>query len=529
MRHNLRIFAIFATAILAFCPGLSTSTVLGLNESTGPDGSNAQDVHALGYEGQGVNVGLISQHNARSDHEAFQGHVTSSDYSGDGVLASDHDTAMAGIVASRGGASFPNDIGVAPQSDVYSARVVDGGGGISLSYIDDALDDLVNTQGCRVIVTGIQLTSIAANGDSVWTRRYDYYAYEHDVIFANPAGNYNTQITIFGDAYNGITTGGLRITDPDVYGQVGSGSNTGLTEDSRDKPDIAAPSQSQTVPYASSSTAWSTVGNTSGQTSYSTPHTAGVAALLLSYADSSGEAYDDRSEVIKAVIVNSAFPNIDDRSGSPTTGQTFDNNRGYGRIDALRAYDVLSAGKIAEGSTTEQQMGWAYGSRSGSGDSYFITGKKNQRFVLTVTWHRKITKSGPNYTIDTSPFGINLTVKDPSSSVIFSETDVLNNLEKVEIILASDGVYEIKLAKTNSESSHGYGLAFELVDPIPGDFDLNYVVNIADFANVATQWLMTGTDLEADLFNDSSNIVDISDLGVFVDNWLSYDPAYYNP
>jgi len=535
VRHNLRVFGIFAIAILAFCPGLSTCTVLGLAESMGPDGSNAQDVHALGYEGQGVNVGLISQHNARADHEAFQGHVTNSDHSGDGILASDHDTAMAGIVASRGGTSFPNDIGIAPQSDIYSARVVDDLSQISELYLKNALDDLVNTESCRVIVTGIQMVSLAANGVSAWTKIYDYYAYEFDVIFANAAGNYETEISVFGDAYNGITTGGLRFTDTDVYGRVGAGSNSGPTVDGRDKPDVVCPSQSQTVPYASSNTAWSTVGNTNGQTSWSVPHTAGVAALLLSYADSTLlEDDDDRSEVIKAVIVNSALPNIDDKDGNPTTMETFNEDRGYGRIDALKAYDTLSAGRINEGETTTKQMGWAYETQFDSGapsdlsDSYFITGKKDQRLVLTVTWHRRITRSGKfifTYDIADDQFDINLTV---SGGVVVSEPDILNNLEKRDVLLPSDGVYEITLTKSNGAiSSDGYALAFELVDPIPGDFDLNYVVDVADFANVSTQWLMTGPGLEADLFVDG--IIDISDLGVFVDNWLSYDPAYYSP
>jgi hypothetical protein len=124
-----------------------------------------------------------------------------------------------------------------------------------------------------------------ADGDSTRTKIYDYYAYEYDVVFTDPSGNGASEVTVAGDAYNGITTGGLAIpepeTEPDVYLEVGSSSNSGPTVDGRRKPDIVAPAQSQTVPTDSSDTAWVTVGSSAGQTSYSGPQAAGVAALLL--------------------------------------------------------------------------------------------------------------------------------------------------------------------------------------------------------------------------------------------------------
>ncbi|MCK4960644.1 MAG: S8 family serine peptidase, partial [Planctomycetes bacterium] len=431
----------------------------------------------------------------------------------------------------------PGEIGVAPQCDIYSARVVNDLNNVSQIWLENALDELVLTQDCRVVVTGISIPSETADGDSVWTKIYDYYAYQYDVIFANPAGNTTTEIDVIGDAYNGITTGGLRFTDPDVYGRVGNdeedgndSSSSGPTYDGRDKPEIVCPSQGQTLPYAGSSTAWSTVGSTLGETSYSVPHTGGVAALLLSYADSTVVSDDGRSEVIKAVIVNSALPNIDDKDGNPTTMQTFNEDRGYGRIDALRAYETLNetltTGKITKGSTTTKQMGWAYDTLPSGGDSYFITAYKDQRLIVTVTWHRYMSSS---YSTENSPFGINLTVEDQGNNVIFSETDTLNNLEKVDILLTSDGIYEIKLDKINFRSGRDYGLAFELVDPIPGDFDLDYVVDEGDLAYLTSDWLTTAIGLQTDLYDDGSNTVNLSDFAEFSKYWLIYDPAYYSP
>ena len=252
---------------------------------------------------------------------------------------------MAGIAASRGGASHPNDIGVAPGVDIHSARVVDNNGGLSSTYLTNALDGpdgLITKHNCRVIMTGFMVDGINPNGQSYWTKMYDYYAYKYDVVFANASGKDYTYPAIFGDAYNGITTGGLVVTEPDVYLKVGTNSNSGPTVDGRRKPDLAAPSQNQTMPSGGSDTSWDEWTAADGATSLSTPHTAGVAALLLGLADDTNDPNDGHNEVIRAVIVNSTFPNIKDKFGNPTNpadpNKTWDPNRGYGRIDALRAY-----------------------------------------------------------------------------------------------------------------------------------------------------------------------------------------------
>jgi hypothetical protein len=49
-------------------------------------------------------------------------------------------------------------------------------------------------------------------------------------------------------------------------------------------------------------------------------------------------------------------------------------------------------------------------------------------------------------------------------------------------------------------------------------------VNFEHYARFAELWLVTGTDLPADLFEDENNIVDGLDLQVFVDYWLCYCP-----
>jgi len=538
----------FIIAGTALCPHTLMPKAHGLAESTGPDGSNAKAVHALGETGDGINVGLISAGNTRVTHEAFKNaqgdpNAFAYDFTGDGIQYSSHDTWVAGVVASRGGAAHPNDLGVAPGANIHSARVVDDGDSISFTYITEALDYLISVKNCRVIVTGIQLyDSILAipDGNSIWTKIYDYYAYNDDVVFANAAGNFlydacgiliTNRITIFGDAYNGITTGGLRITNPDVYGRIGSISCEGPTQDGRNKPELAAPVQNQTVPSGSSDTSWLTWTSAGGETSFSAPHTAGVAALLLGLADNTNNPNDGHNEVIKAVIVNSTFPNIKDRSGNPTNpadpNNTWHPERGYGRLDALRAYELLDSNQVLADVNITEEKGWAYATMTNSfeEDSYRIHGEKNERFVLTVTWNRLIDS---NYAEETPKFNLNLTIKDPNDQTIFSETDTLNNLKKVDLLLPGDGVYKVVVKNTTTKNNRKYALAFELLSPIPGDFyPADYIVDYNDMATLSEQWLLEGENLEADLFDDDSNIVNLPDFAEFANHWLETDSRYY--
>jgi len=303
--------------------------------------------------------------------------------------------------------------------------------------------------------------------------------------------------------------------------------------DGRRKPDLVAPSQNQTMP-SNGDTSWSEWTKADGATSLSTPHTAGVAALLLGLADDSSEPNDGHNEVIRAVIVNSTFPNIKDKDGNSTNpadpNNTWHCDRGYGRLDALRAYELLDSNQVFTDVNITEEKGWAYTTMTSEDeDSYLIYGEKNERLVLTVTWNRLVSKEAPGeYNEEDAPkFNIDVTIKDPSDETIFSETDTLNNLEKVDLLLPSDGVYEVVLENTTTKS-RSYALAFEVLVPIPGDFyPADYIVDHSDMATVAQQWLLEGENLEADLFIDDNNVVNLPDFAEFAGHWLETDARYY--
>ena len=252
----------------------------GMRQAMGPQGVNAYAVHAQGITGDGVNIALLSTGNTRARHAAFErsygSAVTLYDFADNAGLSwTYHETYLAGIIISGGSPTHPNQIGVAPGAKIHSGRI--SGKHIQARYLQDALDTLILKKNCRVIVTGIQLSSpnVAANGQSYWTQLYDYYAEKYDVIFANAAGNFSPQITIFGDGYNGITTAGLTKDNKGDYRKVGRGSNSGPTLDNRQKPDVAAPTESLYCPNSSGDDLWAVADpNGRGLTSYAIPFTA---------------------------------------------------------------------------------------------------------------------------------------------------------------------------------------------------------------------------------------------------------------
>ncbi len=540
VKRKARILEGWGVLVAICCCNALVPQAYALKESTGPGGSNAIAVHQLGQTGQGVNVGAILYRNARTTHEAFKdgngvSHAFNIDFSGDGNSILDHDTQLAGIIASRGSASHPNDIGVAPGADIYCARVVDNGGGVSWAELNNALDTLINTLNCRVIVTGFEITGVTPDGQSNWTLLYDYYAYNNNVIFANAAGNENTYVAIFGDAYNGITTGGLRLNDLNdqyEYRMAGLISGSGPTADGRRKPDMTAPSQAQTVPTSTSDTAWTTVGSTSGETSWSVPHTAGAAALLFGLADNTAGPNDNQSEVIKAVLVNSAMPNVNNKAGAGTnpadSNNTWQKDRGYGRLDVLRAYQTLNTNEVT---IITQDKGWGFGHlEQGNTDTYTINVSTRCRLITTLTWQRRVTKNGLTFTAS-SP-NLDMTISSPNDpnftfsrdSFIFDPND---NLLKYDLLIQTPGDYVIEIANNSADAnSADYGFAFEMHPIMTGDLPpADYIVNFIDFSSLAQDWLTDDSPLDSLL--SPNGIIDFADFAVLANAWLQIDPFYY--
>ncbi len=463
-KHHLYTVILSAVALLSV-------VTFGMKDAVGADGVNAYAVHEKGITGDGVNIALLSVGNVRSSHAAFErpygSAVTLYDFGGNGLSRSNHDTHLAGIIISAGSPAHPDQIGVAPGAKIHSGRI--SGRQVQAKYVQDALDELILKKNCRVIVTGIQFSSknVVPDGTSYWTKIYDYYAETYDVVFANAAGNFTPYTTIFGDSYNGITTAGLCKDSENHYRQTGKASNSGPTLDGRNKPDVAAPTENLTVPGSSGDDLWTVADpNGRGLTSFAVPHTAGVAALLFEAAGKTAADDDDRTEVIKAVMVNSTFTDLLDKNGFAANSAGWNQDYGYGRLDALRAYETLTAGRIVKDQSARQSKGWAYDTMPQNTEHvYCLAGRKDQQLTATVTWHRKLFKlSSTRYIKEPVRFELNLKVISPAGKMVVFETPDRNNLIKISQRLNEDGDYQIVLKNPTEADNRDYGLAFEIVD-----------------------------------------------------------------
>ena len=61
---------------------------------------------------------------------------------------------------------------------LHNIRVSDDDGVFSSVYLQDAPDELIQNQGCRVITTGFQLPE-TGGGDGLFTLMYDYYTAQY--------------------------------------------------------------------------------------------------------------------------------------------------------------------------------------------------------------------------------------------------------------------------------------------------------------------------------------------------------------
>jgi hypothetical protein len=89
---------------------------------------------------------------------------------------------------------------------------------------------------------------------------------------------------------------------------------------------------------------------------------------------------------------------------------------------------------------------------------------------------------------------------------------------------SSGGSYSLMGTIGQPDAAYGRAGNFELLGGFWSGGPLCFV-NFEHFARFAEYWLVTGTGLPADLYEDEYNIVNRLDLKVFVEQWLCYCPA----
>ena len=89
--------------------------------------------------------------------------------------------------------------------------------------------------------------------------------------------------------------------------------------------------------------------------------------------------------------------------------------------------------------------------------------------------------------------------------------------------VSAGGTYIIRGTIGQPDAAYSEGGDYELLGGFWPGQPLCFV-NFEHFARFAELWLVTGSDLPADLYEDEYDIVNLLDLDVFVDYWLYYCP-----
>jgi subtilisin family serine protease len=237
---------------------------------------NAPQVWDAGFTGQGVGIAVLDT-GIDGGHPDLAGRVRAAvDFTGQGpVDGNGHGTHVAGIAAGAG-AEYR---GMAPEADLYVAKVLDNSGQGMMSDVIAGLE-WASQQPARVVNISLG-SSEPSDGTDALSAACDIVVGQGMVVCV-AAGNDGPgpgTVGSPGAARRAMTIGAS--TDLD---RIASFSSRGPTLDGRVKPDLVLPGQGIVAPRAEGTALGSHVGefytNLSG-TSMATPHAAGAVALLL--------------------------------------------------------------------------------------------------------------------------------------------------------------------------------------------------------------------------------------------------------
>ena len=235
----------------------------------------------------------------------------------------------------------------------------------------------------------------------------------------NSTGSSNS-ICSPGLAHKVITVGSSNTAKAGIADSLSGFSSRGPTDDGRIKPDLLAPGSIIT----SANSKWETSAKfiSVEGTSMSTPHIAGIAALMLQARNNLTPAE------VKAIMMNSAL----DLNGN--FSKTSD--KGAGRIDVSRIFGEIN-------STISGTI-----SNIGKIHSIFVPVNSSE-IRATVYWPEK-------YTVHQN---LDLQLLDPSGAVVKSSASVLQTEEMIKVTNPVSGYWNILVLPTAVSGSANYSIA----------------------------------------------------------------------
>ena len=310
---------------------------------------------------------------------------------------------------------------------------------------------------------------------------------------------------------------------------IASHSAWGPTDDGRIKPDVVANGY---YVYSCSNSNDSSYSQSSG-TSLAAPGAAGVAGQMVSLYSKLFPGEYMLSSTLKGLIIHTA----DDLGNAGP-----DYKYGWGLVNSLKAAEqlVLHRYNSASLNVLEDALERGRFQAIDQEDTFTFESDGTEPVRVTLCWTDKPGPYGSPEILDSTALrlvnDLDLQVIAPDSTVYMpfvldpdnpdvpavTGTNTRDNVEQVYIANPISGQYTVVVRYSQMERNtvQKYSLLVSgQQQNQPGDINTDGRFDLADFALIASDWMIT--DSNSDIFPSySDSIVDIKDLGWFLGKWL---------